>query len=110
LAFVPGDANNLITSASLSHAVGGEVTAVAGFDNNLTLCVEAEGLSLPHIAAEFVDHRRDRIEFAGRVHCRNDISWTPLIAAGAAATSGPWGGEEAIETESQQVMCKTLVM
>jgi hypothetical protein len=110
LAILPRDAAGILTPAGVEQAIGAEITAVAGADNNLTLCVEADGLSLPHIAAEIVEQRRDRVEFASRVHCRNDVAWTPLIASAATPAVGSWHGEAAIETESEQSMCKTLVM
>jgi serine/threonine protein kinase len=110
LAILPRDAAGILTPAGFEQAIGAEITAVAGADNNLTLCVEADGLSLPHIAAEIVEQRRDRVEFASRVHCRNDVAWTPLIASAATPAVGSWHGEAAIETESEQSMCKTLVM
>ncbi len=110
LTVVPRHADNMFDQSTLADAIGTAVTVVVGLSDNLTLCVEAEDISLPHVAAEFVERRRDRIEFAARVHCRNDISWTPLIAAGAGATRDSWPGEEAIETESQQALCQTMVM
>jgi hypothetical protein len=110
LAVLPRDARDTFAPDALNDAVGVEVTTIAGPDSSFSLCVEAEGLSLPHIAAEFIQHRRDRIEFAGRVHSRNDISWTPLIEYGQAPAGESWGDEALIETESQQALCKTLVM
>jgi hypothetical protein len=109
LAVLPRDGDCVSMNPLLSRTIGAEVTAVPGSDMNVTLCVEADGLSLTHIAAEFIENRRDRIAFAARVHSRNDIAWIPLIPTGAATASNAWS-EALIETESQQAMCKTLVM
>jgi hypothetical protein len=110
LVVLPRDASGVYTANNFSQAIGTPVTVMSGSNNNLTLCVEAEGLSLPHIAAEFVERRRDRVEFAERVHCRTDIAWTPLIPVSATPASCEWGGENAFATQSREAMCKTLVM
>ena len=99
LAILPRDAADECERASISQALGTEVTTACGSDNSLTLCVEADHLSLPHIAVELIQHRRDRVEFAQRVHCRTDIAWTPLISTGATN-----------QTRSSEHMCKTVVM
>jgi hypothetical protein len=110
LAALPRTASASLPPNALSGAFGTEVTVVTGCSNDMALCVEADGLSLSHIAAEMVDHRRDRIEFAGRVHSRNDISWTPLIASSVTPVCDVWGSEAMVETASQQALCKTSVM
>jgi hypothetical protein len=50
-------------------------------------------LSLPRIALNLIDNRRDCIEFADRVSSRCDVDWTPLGQATAppsfAATAFP---------------------
>jgi hypothetical protein len=96
-------------SKALSSSLGAPVTAIPGCDNNVMLCVEADGLSIQHIAAAFVEHRRDRVEFAGRVHCRTDISWMPLIDTAAASAPFDWsvGSDSA---SSRDAACKTVVL
>lgn len=41
--------------------------------------VEASGLSPLHVAARFVDGRRDYADLAQRVHTRDDVAWTSLL-------------------------------
>jgi hypothetical protein len=83
---------------------------MAAADNSLTLCVEADGLSVPHIALSFVDRRRDRVEFAERVHCRTDVSWTPLVTTTATPAEFDWSNDAARQTKAQHAMCKTMVI
>lgn len=52
------------------------------------LVTEQSGLSLRHLAASIVNHRRDYIELAARVLTRRDIDWLdplgpPAPTAGA---------------------------
>ena len=79
LAVMPKDPAATTDLATLSRAAGTNLSAVAGADNSMALCVEAEQLSLRHIAIHLVQRRRDCMEFAQRVHCRTDIPWTPLV-------------------------------
>jgi hypothetical protein len=113
LAILPGDSDAAKTAAGALEAGGAKVTAISSTDNSLTLCVEAGQLSLPHVALELVERRRDRVEFAARVHCRTDISWMPLVPIPAAPAANPWLGapnHNSRTTQSRQEMCKTLVM
>ncbi len=58
-----------------------DVTAVELHpENELTVCCEACGLSLLHIALRIIDGRRDYADFAERVHTRTDVKWESLIA------------------------------
>jgi serine/threonine protein kinase len=108
LAILPRDAET--QQAAIVRRLGVPVTTVAGMDGNLTLCVEAESLSLPHIALELVERRRDRVEFAGRIHCRTDIDWTPLISTAPQDDASAWVSEGIHQTQSQNAMSKTLVL
>jgi hypothetical protein len=113
LAVLPRDSSVEVDAAAFSHALGTNLTAIAGEDNSLTLCVEADQLSLRHLAVEFVQRRRDRVEFAERVHCRTDITWTPLVPLSSAAAPIDWGSNSdggSNQTLTRQDMCKTLVM
>ncbi len=110
LAIVPRDAAGDADQKELSQALGAPVTTVAATDNNLTFCVEANQLSLAHVALQFVERRRDRVEFAGRVHCRTDIEWMPLVETAATSSVAEWGGAAPLNIESRAAMCKTLVM
>ena len=76
-------------------ALGTNATAVVGGDNYLTICVEASGLSLTHVALEFVERQRDRVEFARRVHARTDIAWNPLVSTETSNASIVWTTNEA---------------
>jgi eukaryotic-like serine/threonine-protein kinase len=107
LVVVPREAAQAGSQTVISQRLGTAVTTINGADSSLTLCVEADGLSLPSIALEFVERRRDRVEFAGRVHCRTDIAWTPLISAVASADSGAW---PAGCTQVEHAMSKTVVL
>lgn len=110
LVVVPREAAQSGSESAISQRLSTEVTTICGADSGLTLCVEADGLSLKHIALEFVERRRDRVDFAGRVHCRTDIAWTPLISTGASTDSGisPAGG--AGSEQAQHPMSKTVVL
>ena len=96
--------------AEFSRTLGVDVTVVRGSDNSLTLCVEAGQLSLQHIALDLVQRRRDRVEFAERVHCRTDIAWTPLLTGSGTTAVTVWGGLDTRSTETGQELCKTLVI
>jgi hypothetical protein len=109
LVVVPREAAQSGSQTALSQRLGTAVTTTSGTDSSLTLCVEADGLSLPHIALEFVDRRRDRVEFAERVHCRTDIAWTPLISPVAPPDSAVWPSSEA-RAQTQHDMSKTVVL
>ena len=63
-----------------------------------------------HIALEFVERRRDRVDFAGRVHCRTDIAWTPLVSPVAPTDSAVWPFGEAGHAQAQHAMSKTVVL
>jgi hypothetical protein len=113
LAILPRDMASDAYREAIEHAAGVKLTAIGGSDNQLTLCVEASQLSLPHIALEFVQRRRDRVEFARRVHCRTDICWSPLVALTAASGTATWtnfADRTVSRTHPRQEMCKTLVM
>jgi hypothetical protein len=110
LAVVPRGIAVTAAQPAISARLGTPVTAIEGCDGSLTLCVEADGLSLSHIALEFVERRRDRVEFARRVHCRTDINWTPLVATTAPSDSYVWGSGPAVGADSQQAMSKTVVL
>jgi serine/threonine protein kinase len=56
-----------------------KLSVVYGDDNSTSFCVEVDGLALAHIAADLIQHRRDYLEFAKRVHTRSDIPWSDLI-------------------------------
>ena len=109
LAIVPHSENAGNSDTTVSRALGISATTVAGRDNYLTVCVEASGLSLPHVALEIVERRRDRIEFARRIHSRTDIAWSPLVSTETSSASIVWASE-APATQDQHAMSKTLVM
>lgn len=79
LTVLPKEATTQVDTAQLSQALGADTSRTVGYDNSLMLCVEAERLSLVHVAVDIVNHRRDCTEFAHRVHTRTDIAWTPLV-------------------------------
>jgi hypothetical protein len=110
LAILPGEAAASGAREQILRLLGTPVTTMSGADGGLTLCVEADGLSLPHIALEIVERRRDRVDFAGRAHCRTDIAWTPLIAEKLPTDSSVWGASGARATEAQNAMSKTMVL
>jgi hypothetical protein len=113
LAIVPRDAAPQNCAAVLERVIGVPPASVRGADSSTTLCVEADQLSIEHIAISLVQRRRDRVDFAGRVHCRTDIAWSPLVATSSTPASMVWPGTQAGETShamSRQDMRKTLVM
>jgi hypothetical protein len=113
LAILPRDTASTNYAAMLSQVIGAAPASIRGADKGLTLCVEADRLSIQHIAISFVQRRRDRMDFAQRVHCRTDIPWSPLVTTSSTPASMVWGGTPAgqvNQTISRQDMCKTLVM
>jgi hypothetical protein len=110
LAVLPRDAADPALSAALSHSAGVAVTALAGHDNSLTLCVEAGQLPVAYAAAEFVQQRRDRVDFAARIHSRTDILWTPLLSGSALSAPCPWGTDDIPLQPSAPELSKTMVL
>jgi eukaryotic-like serine/threonine-protein kinase len=80
LAVLPRGADATSKAKVLSATAGIPVSAVEGTDSTMAICVEAEGLSLKHLALSVIERRRDSVEFAKRVQSRSDIAWTPLVA------------------------------
>ena len=107
---VPRESAQSDVQAAISQRLGVPARTTTGIDSGLTICVEADGLSLAHIALEFVERRRDRVEFAARVHCRTDIAWTPLIATPTPVDSGAWLPGETGDAQPQHAMSKTVVL
>lgn len=110
LAVTPDHPVNDHTEQMISQRLGSTVSTVSDRDSQLTICVEADTLSLPHVALEFVERRRDRVEFARRVHSRTDVAWSPLVTNAVANASIVWATDEARATVEQHAMSKTLVM
>lgn len=110
LAVLPADSSGANAQMAIGQRLGTPVTTIPGTDGSLTLCVEAEQISLPHIALDFVERRRDRVEFADRVHCRTDIAWTPLISTTLPADSTVWAIDNGRRTQDQNSMSKTMVL
>jgi serine/threonine protein kinase len=113
LAVLPDDPAATNYAAMLSRVIGAAPAAIHGADTSLTLCVEADRLSIQPIAVSIVQRRRDRVDFAQRVHCRTDITWSPLVMTSSTPASMVWTGTPAgkvNQTISRQDMCKTLVM
>jgi hypothetical protein len=110
LAILPRDSAGPADAAEFSRTLGVDVTGVRGCDNGVTLCVEAGQLSVQHIALDLVQRRRDRVEFARRVHCRNDISWTSLFSSSTTTSVDVWNGSERRSTQTGEELCKTLVI
>jgi serine/threonine protein kinase len=109
LAMLPRDSASATDTAELSQTLGVDVTGVRGADNSLTLCVEAGQLSIQHVALEVVQRRRDRVDFAKRVHCRNDIAWSSLLS-GNTTTLAACEGADRRSTADGHKLCKTLVI
>jgi hypothetical protein len=113
LALLPkgGQAEN---AAAYVAALGTPVTVAENCDNTFALCVEVGGLPIEHIAASLVEYRRDRVEFAGRVHSRTDVSWTPLINTTATPEPIDWSvntvAMPSMDSSSQVAMSKTVVL
>lgn len=59
------------------------IATLTGVGSQAVRCCEAWNLSLPRIALNLIDNRRDCIEFAERVSSRCDVDWTPLGQATA---------------------------
>jgi hypothetical protein len=110
LAILPRDSDVASDPVEFSKTLGVEVTGLRGRDNSLTLCVEAGQLSVQHIALDLVQRRRDRVEFAQRVHCRNDIAWTSLLTGSTTTSVAAWNEPDCRSTDAGQESCKTLVI
>jgi hypothetical protein len=110
LAVLPRDAAGKVSIDAMTTAFGVQVTAVHGADNNFAICVESSEMSLPHIAATFVEYRRDRVEFASRVHSRTDVAWTPLLEMSMPPEPAAWPEVKSCPTVSRDEMRKTLVI
>jgi serine/threonine protein kinase len=110
LAVLPRHQANREAAAALSKAIGLNVNAMAGSDASLILCVEAAELPINEVAVELVQRRRDRVEFAGRVQCRSDIPWTPLVIETPAAAPSTWIDIEPGLENSNQVTAQTMVL
>lgn len=107
LAVMPMESSPAACSESTTRVSGKPVTAIHGGDSSLVVCVEADNLSLPHVALDIVERRRDRIDFAGRVHSRTDIEWQPLINTDC--TPNVWG-DMSRHADAQQDLYRTMVM
>ena len=95
---------------AFAEKLGIPVTAISSSDNSLTLCVEASDLALDHIALQFVERRRDRVEFAKRVHSRTDIEWAPLVPTVARTEPSVSLPVDRRSTDAREEASKTLVM
>lgn len=109
VAVLPRDADVSSSEKAIASQLGTAVTIISGDDSRFTLCVEADALPLPHLALDLVERRRDRIDFAGRVHCRSDISWTPLVSAEPREQSF-WPQGDNRQTQTPLAVSKTLVI
>jgi hypothetical protein len=110
LAILPRNQATEAAAEALSKAAGFQLNAMPGGDNGLTLCVEAGELPLNEVAVELVQRRRDRVEFAGRIQCRSDIAWTPLVVEPAETTPSTWMEYETDPTMTESISSKTMVM
>lgn len=108
LAVMPIESSQTTCAASSTQLFGKEVTAVPGTDGSILVCVEADDLSVPHVALDIVERRRDRIDFAGRVHSRTDIEWQSLVDT--ECTPNLWGSMNNRPEDAQRDLCRTMVM
>ena len=51
---------------------------IAGADDSVLLCYDAENLPLRRVAAAVLDGRFASLELASRLQTRIDVSWSPL--------------------------------
>ena len=52
--------------------------AINGTDGKITICFEAEDLSLASVAFRLLVKRPDAVELVKRIHTRDDVQWTSL--------------------------------
>jgi hypothetical protein len=99
---------------SVVHELSGQLhlqpNVIAGLESNMTICVEASGLSVGELGVELVQRRRDRVDFAGRVQSRNDIAWTPLVVEPAEAPISTWVELEHTPALPESFAAKTMVL
>jgi serine/threonine protein kinase len=110
LAMLPRDSASETDTAELSRTLSVEVTGIRGADNSLTLCVEAGQLSVQHIALDVVQRRRDRVDFAKRIHCRNDIAWSSLLSGNTTTSVAGCEGADRRSTATGHELSKTRVI
>jgi hypothetical protein len=68
-------------SGQLASGLFTQLPGVApGTGCDLVLLFELGDVSLPHVAANIVDFRRDLAEASSRLQTRSDITWTPVFA------------------------------
>jgi hypothetical protein len=110
LAILPRDGGSNGPVTELLNSLGMPVSSVIGSDNSMTLCVEAAGLQVRDVAVELVQRRRDRVEFAGRVQSRTDITWTPLLGKMTETPATAWAELSDSGAYHEQAMAKTMVL
>lgn len=89
------------------HLHEGEACVSTPFADTFEIA-EAWGLSVVHVAAEFVDFRRDYAQLASRIHTRTDIAWPLLLdndtPADSAVACTPLGTNDSHEVLATQVI------
>ena len=55
-----------------------EPTVVSVEDGDMTLCYEAEQISLESVASKLIDNRPDYAQMASRLHTRVDVNWSSI--------------------------------
>jgi hypothetical protein len=110
LVLLPKTSASEAAAKQLAEQLPVQPNMMAGLDNNLTICVEASELRISEVAVELVQRRRDRVEFAGRVQSRNDISWTPLVVEPAEAPMSTWVELASTPALPEQFGAKTMVL
>jgi hypothetical protein len=110
LAVLPCDSAGPDVAARLTNTLGLALSTTPAPDNSLTLCVEAGEIPIEQVAAGLVQRRRDRIEFARRVHSRTDIAWAPLLPEPAADTPFTWSDAQQPALLADHAVDKTMVI
>lgn len=80
------------------------IATLTGVGSQAVRCCETWNLSLPRIALNLIDNRRDCIEFAERVATRCDVDWTPLGRAIAPRVAPAFAPLEASPMAITQVL------
>jgi hypothetical protein len=109
LAILPRDTAGSTDGQDFAEAAGTEVFTLFSDDDTLTLCVEADRLSIQHVAVELIQCRRDRADFAQRVHSRTDILWTPLLSDSSFSLPCAWS-DNTVSPQAGPEIDRTLVL
>jgi serine/threonine protein kinase len=93
LIMLPGPSSQDADEARRYEQLAQYANLAASPQNEVVLCAEGWGLSVPHLALELIQRRRDYVDFANRVHTRSDVDWEMLVDTTTSRHRSPAIGE-----------------